>query len=87
MPDEWGMDEIKRHLYQSVRKLADDIDENPQAIYAALYDKADPMECARNGRAIRVRLADWLAYWERKRTTIEPGSPARAPRRAKAVQP
>ncbi|MBA3391184.1 MAG: hypothetical protein H0T89_01005 [Deltaproteobacteria bacterium] len=53
----------------------------PAAVYAALYDKIDPMPCARHGRAIRVRLTDWLSWWERRTTTIQPGSPARAPRR------
>lgn len=57
------------------------------AFYTALYDEADPLVCARMGRAIRIRIADWRAWWERKRTTIEPGSPARAPRRNKSVQP
>ncbi|MGE3459103.1 MAG: hypothetical protein AB7O24_28560 [Kofleriaceae bacterium] len=66
-----------------MRTLAEATDNTTTVVYGALYDETDPMPCARNGRAIRVRLADWRAYWERKRTTIQPGSPARAPARAK----
>lgn len=69
-PDDWV----------TVRVLAEATGNDPSAIYRALYDKADPMSCARRGRAIRVRLADWRAWWGRRTTTITPGEPARAPR-------
>jgi len=74
-PDDWV----------SVRVLAEATGNGPSAIYRALYDTADPMTCARHGRAIRVRLADWRAWWARRMTTIAPGSPARAPRRTKVT--
>lgn len=80
-PDNWGMDKDKAQLWQSVRKLAEDINENPQAIYAALYDKPNPMQCARKGRAIRVRLCDWLAYWNARTQTVIVREPARAAKR------
>lgn len=83
-----GVDEIPElnpEDWVTVRVLAEHTGDTPAVVYNALYDTADPMPCARNGRAIRVRLADWRAWWERKRTTIQPGSPARAPRRVKAV--
>ena len=65
----------------TVRALAEGTGNAATVIYAALYDRTDPMVCARNGRAIRVRLADWRSWWERRMTTIQLGSPARAPRR------
>lgn len=70
----------------TVRRLAEATGNTPNAIYLALYDKADPMPCARRGRAIRVRLADWRDWWAKRTTTIQPGSPARAPLRRGARQ-
>lgn len=75
-----GVDE-----WVSVRTLAEATGNAVGMIYNALYDKQDPMSCARKGRAIRVRLADWRAWWERRTTTIQPGSPARAPRRKRST--
>ena len=75
-PDDWV----------SVRALSEATGNGVTVIYSALYDKDDPMPCARRGRAIRVRLADWRAWWGRKLTTIQPGSPARAPRRTKRAE-
>lgn len=65
----------------TVRALAEGTGNTANIIYSALYDVTDPLPCARNGRAIRVRLVDWRAWWARRATTIQPGSPARAPRR------
>ena len=65
----------------TVRTLANATGNGVGPIYNALYDKTDPMLCARHGRVIRVRLMDWRAWWERRLTTIEPGSPDRLPRR------
>ncbi|MDQ3295820.1 MAG: hypothetical protein M3619_04500 [Myxococcota bacterium] len=76
-PDDWV----------TIRVLATATGNNVTAIYAALYDRDNPMPCARRGRSIRVRLADWRAWWSHMGTTIEPGSPTRAPRRVKAVTP
>lgn len=75
--------QLSHEIWVTVGALAEATGNTPRSIYNALYDSKDPMPCARHGRAIRVRLADWLAWWERKRTTIQPGSPARAPRRVK----
>lgn len=66
----------------TVRVLAAATGNDPSAIYRVLYDADDPMPCARRGRAIRVRLADWRAWWGRRTTTIGPPSAARAPRRS-----
>lgn len=69
----------------TVRRLAEATGNSTSAIYALLYDKDDPMPCARRGRAIRVRLADLRAWWAKRTTTITPAEPARAPSKPAGV--
>lgn len=71
----------------TVRVLADATGNSTSDIYRALYDANDPMPCARNGRAIRVRLADWRAYWDRRLQVVIVKEPPRAQKGRTAETP
>jgi len=59
------MQHLDPELWVTVQRLADATGEAVATIYQAVHDG---MRCTRNGRRIRVRLADWLAYWQVRAT-------------------
>lgn len=72
---------LAAELWVSVRRLAEATGETTTKIYQALYDTDRPMPCARNGRAIRVRLVDWNHYWDQRKQTVIRREAPRARRR------
>jgi len=59
------MQQLTQDLWVTVQKLAEATGEPAARIYDAVRDG---MQCSRNGRRIRVRLADWLAFWQARAT-------------------
>lgn len=62
------MQHLAAELWVTVQRLADATGEPVARIYDAVHDG---MPCTRRGRRIRVRLADWLAYWEARSSAAQ----------------